>query len=262
MIQPRERATLLLIHRDGAMLDQLTQLFEGRGFDVKTAATSFQAHTHLESATAFAAVVAQWDPQASLGGEVYRWALKNRPTVRGQFVFLSEAAPEGFDELVAGRCLAIDPGQQGELARVVDAAVAQAARLDSSDGGDASWLDAERPTLLLADDDPVLLTVIAQFLGDAGFAVTPVDSGEAAIAQLRLSDYHVVLADWSMENGSGGDLLRWITDQRPSMVSRLAFLSSSSAGQAQAEAKGCRAFSKGQDSRGLIAALSDIARGA
>ena len=248
------------MHTDGDTLAQLTQQFERRGFDVRTAATAFQAQGQLETSGAVAVVLAQWDAVAAVGGEVYKWALRHRAALRGQFVFMSAVVPEGFDELVGGRALAIDPRQTAELQRVVTATAQRAEKLVATDGGDADWLDTERPTLLLVDDDPVLLSVIAAFLGESGFAVTAVDSAPAAMAEMRVADFHVVLADWQMDNGTGGELLRWVTEQRPSMFSKLAFLSSTGAGESLAAAKGCRAFSKGQDSRGLISSLSEIAR--
>jgi DNA-binding response OmpR family regulator len=254
------RAGLLIVHTDGDVLDQLTQQFERKGFDVRTAATAFQAQGQLETSTAVAVVLAQWDGGTTVGGDIYKWALRHRPALRGQFVFMAAVVPDGFDELVSGRALAIDPRQVGELHRVVAATAAQAEKLNVGDLGDGDWLDTERPTLLLVDDDPVLLTVIASFLGESGFAVTPVDSAPAAMAEMRVADFHVVLADWQMDNGSGNELLRWISEQRPSMMPKLTFLSSTAAGEQQAAAKGCRAFSKGQDSRVLIGALQEIAR--
>lgn len=251
---------LLIIHRDGDALDRLTRLFEGRGFDVRIAATAFQAQGHLEAAAPVSVILAQWDPEAPIGADVYRWAARHKPALRRLFVFMAEVVPEGFDGLVGGRALAIDPRQTGELLRVVTAAASQARRTGPSDAADADWLDNEKPTLLLVDDDPVLLSVIASFLGESGFAVTSVDSGAAAMAEMRIADFQIVLADWQMDNGAGGELLRWITEQRPAMLPRLAFLSSTASGEAQATAKGCRAFNKGQDSRGLIAALFEIAR--
>ncbi len=252
---------LLIIHRDGDVLDRLTRLFEGRGFDVRTAATAFQAQGQLESSAPLTVILAQWEPEATIGADVYRWAARTKPALRRLFVFMSEVVPEGFDGLVGGRSLAIDPRQTAELIRVVTAAAGQARKTGQADATDGDWLDNEKPTLLLVDDDPVLLSVIASFLGDSGFAVTSVDSGAAAMAEMRISEFQVVLADWQMDNGAGGELLRWITEQRPAMVSRLAFLSSTAAGEAQAASKGCRAFNKGQDSRGLITALTEIARG-
>ena len=56
--------------------------------------------------------------------------------------------------------------------------------------------DRGRPTLLLADDDPLLLDVMAELLDDAGYTVTQVESGNAAIAALEHHDFDVIVSDW------------------------------------------------------------------
>jgi DNA-binding response OmpR family regulator len=240
------------------MLDHLTRVVEERGFDVITAATGFQAHGHLETGRAIAVVLAQWDNDSPLGGEVYRWVLRNRYALRGQFVFLAIEAPDGFDALVAGRCLIVDPYKDDELVNILEAAARRIENLATREP-DGAWIDGERPTLLLVDDDPTLLLVIAELLGDAGFSVMSVEGGDAATAQLERSSFDVVVSDWQMDGGSGADLYRWIVVHRPDLAERFVFLSDGRVEQIRARLPNVPVFVKGQDADGLIAMLRETA---
>ena len=260
------RPTLLLIHSNAEMLDWLGRLFEGRNFAIYTASTAFQASSQVESEIRWDAIISQWDLDSTLGADLYLWVIRNRPEMRRRFIFLADSPPDGFDELVEGRSLVISPSEPAELLRVVEATVKQTTRLTSqrdaiSGAGLDEWLDEARPKLLLVDDDPVLLEVISNFLSEAGFAITPVASSAAAIAQLRLLEFDVVLADWQLDHIVDSELVRWMHEHRPARVRTLAFLSNSLAGEAEARGLGYPAFSKGQDSRSLVTALRDIARG-
>ena len=248
------------------MLDWLGRLFEGRNYAIYTASTAFQASSQVESEIQWDAIISQWDLDSTLGADLYLWVIRHRPDMRRRFVFLADTPPDGFDDLVEGRSLCISPTEPAELVRVVEATVRQTARLTGqrdaiAGSGVDDWLDEARPKLLLVDDDPVLLEVISQFLGEAGFAITPVESSSAAIAQLRLLEFDVVLADWQLDHIVDSELVRWMHEHRPARVRTLAFLSNSLAGEAEARGLGYPAFSKGQDSRSLVTALRDIARG-
>jgi CheY-like chemotaxis protein len=260
------RSTILIIHQDGNELDRLTRLFEGRGFDVVTAATAFQANARLDGERSIDVVVAQWDDENALGGEVYRWVLRHRSRLRGQFVFLGVAPPDGFDLMVAGRCLIVDPNEDAELVRVTEAASRRSrqlalAKTDES-GAVAAYASADGaygPRLLLVDDEPVLLAVMAGWFAEVGFRVTAVESGNAAIDQLASSEFDVVVTDWQMEDGSGAELYRWIRAHKPDHVERVAFLADGRVEQIRAALPGVPVFAKGQDADGLIAVLRQIA---
>jgi CheY-like chemotaxis protein len=240
------------------MLDHLTRVVEERGFDVITAATGFQAHGHLETGRPIAVVLAQWDDDSPLGGEVYRWVLRNRYALRGQFVFLATEAPDGFDALVAGRCLLVDPFRGDDLINILEASAKRVEQLATLEPRGALF-DGERATLLLVDDDPTLLYVIADLLGDAGFSVMSVEGGDAAVSQLERTSFDVVVSDWQMDGGSGGDLYRWIVMHRPDLVERFVFLSDGRVEQIRAKLPSVPVLVKGQDADGLIAMLKEIA---
>ena len=251
------RTALLVAVDDPNLLDLLTRVFERRGFVVATAATARQAVATLEGDRTFDAVVAGW---RAPGLEAYRWVLKNRVAMRGQFVFLAEDVDADFERVVGARCLALRPAEIEEVVRVVEAMARRGQRSRRISEADALWLDQDRPTLLLADDDAFLLRAMAQVLRDLGFRVTAVESGNAAIAQLEDDDFDVILAAWHMADGSGADLHRWILTAKPWIVERLVFLTMGNVEEVERAAPGVPVLPKGQDSAALLQLLTSIAR--
>ncbi len=56
-------------------------------------------------------------------------------------------------------------------------------------------MSAENPKILLVDDDRDLLQLVAMRLTAAGYGVTAVESGEAALSALSVSRPQVVVTD-------------------------------------------------------------------
>jgi DNA-binding response OmpR family regulator len=251
-----DRRSLIVLIQDGHTLDRLTRLFEARGFAVALAATVGQALTHLGSERSFDAVVAEWDSHRPAGGELYRWVLEHRFPLRDRFVFLSDDPPPELDRLVAGRCLTVRPGETGEIIRVVTALVSRV-----RDGGEleAEWDPSDGPSLLLADDDPMLLDAMSRLLRDAGFAVTAVDSGAAAQAALDHGEFDVILLEWGMVGGSGSQVFQSIVTFRPWLVDRVAFLIDRKEDREATQGPGRPAFWKSADAGELIASLRKLA---
>jgi len=254
------RPIALVIHDDGDALDALTQRFEAAGFEVATAATGFRAQAHLEGTRPIDVVVVPWDAAHPVGGEVYRWALHRRYDLRDGFVFLSAETPPDFDRLVAGRCLGVSPGEPSEIVRVAAAAATRRRQLEAARDAALEEADATRPTLLLADDEPVLLVAMAELLGDAGYAVSRVDSGHGAIQLLEHEDFDVIVTDWNMDDGNGADMYRWIAQVKPWLTERVVFLSDEEGDHAAVVAPGRPMFRKGADSRALTTVLREIVR--
>jgi two-component system response regulator GlrR len=73
------------------------------------------------------------------------------------------------------------------------------------------------PRVLLVDDDKDLLQLIAMRLSAAGYAVTAVESGEAALAALAVSRPQVVVTDLRMQGMDGMALFDAIHRDSPSM---------------------------------------------
>jgi CheY-like chemotaxis protein len=254
------RPTALVIHDDGEALDLLTRLFEGSGFEVLTALSGFRAQAHLAGDLPVEIVVAPWDAAHPVGGEVYRWSLQRRYDLRDGFVFLTADTPPEFDRVVAGRCLAVSMARPAEVVRVAIAAVRRRAQLEAARDAAFEQTDDDKPTLLLADDEPVLLMVMADLFAEAGYAVVRVDSGNAAIRVLEREDLDVIVTDWSMDDGGGADLYRWIVLAKPWLAERVVFLTDVEGDAAAQLAPGRPAFRKGADSRALIQVLREIVR--
>jgi CheY-like chemotaxis protein len=254
------RPTALVIHDDGEALDLLTRLFEGSGFEVLTALTAFRAQAHLEGDLPIELVVVPWDAAHPVGGEVYRWSLQRRYDLRDGFVFLTAETPPEFDRVVTGRCLAVSMARPAEVVRIAIATVRRRAQLEAARDAAFEQTDDDKPTLLLADDEPVLLMVMADLFAEAGYAVVRVDSGNAAIRVLEREQLDVIVTDWSMDDGSGADLYRWIILHRPWLAERLVFLTDVEGDDAAAMAPGRPVFRKGADSRALIQVLREIVR--
>jgi len=213
-------------------------------------------------------VIAPWDTAHPVGGEVYRWMLGHRPELRTRFVFVADDVPPEFDAVVGGRCLAVPLAALDELARIAHAVVSRART-------PPRWLPtiSDRPTLLLADDDPVLLEVMAELLHDSGYTVIAVEGGEAAIAALEARTsrmaagrasggtigraFDAIVLDWRMHDRGGDEVFEWIVDNAPQLVARVVFLFD---GQDVAQDTERPMFRKGQDSQALVGALRDIVK--
>jgi CheY-like chemotaxis protein len=253
-----DRPTVLVIHDDADALDLLTRLFEASGFDVITAITGFRAQAHLEGDRRIDVVVAPWDAQHRVGGEVYRWCLQRRYDLRDQFVFVGGDVPPEFDQTVAGRCLAVSTTRPAEIVRIAAATVRRRAQLEAMRD---AWAETDhgRPRLLLCDDEPVLLMVMGELLGRT-YSVTPVESGNGAIALLGTNDYDAIVLDWHMDDGNGADVYRWIIANKPQVADRVVFLSGWEGDDAGSVAPGRPMVRKGQDSAALTKILKEIVR--
>ena len=75
----------------------------------------------------------------------------------------------------------------------------------------------ENPKILLVDDDKDLLQLIAMRLTAAGYAVTAVESGEAALAALSVSRPQVVVTDLRMQGMDGMALFDAVHRESPSL---------------------------------------------
>jgi DNA-binding response OmpR family regulator len=244
------RPSVLLIHDDGDVLDLLTRLFESNGFEVVAAATAYRAQAHLDGARYIEVVVAPWDVHHSAGGDAYRWVLKHRADLRTRFVFIADEVPPEFDAVVGGRCLAVPLAALDELVRVSEGIVR---RVRTPPRGIP--IAPDRPSLLLADDDPMLLDAAGGLFHDSGYAVTTVESGAEAVIRLEMRDFDALVLDWHMHDGSGADVYEWILEHKPHLAARVVFLSDD---DTEVVAPGRPRFRKGQDSQALTGLLREI----
>lgn len=78
-------------------------------------------------------------------------------------------------------------------------------------------MDRNSPRILLVDDDRDLLQLLAMRLSAVGYAVTAVDSGEAALTRLEVSRPHVVVTDLRMQGMDGMALFDAVHRRAPSL---------------------------------------------
>jgi len=247
------RPLALVIHGVVDILDLLTRVFEAAAFDVVAAVSGFRAQAVLE-ASRVDVVVAPWDAAHPVGGEVYRWALAHKPELRTRFVFAAEDVPPEFDAIVGGRCLAVPLIATEELVRVAQAIVRRVRTPPR--GIPIGTLD--KPPLLLAEDDPALLGVMAELLGESGYTVIEADGSRAARRALEQRDFDAIVIDWNMHDGGGAELYRWLLKIKPHLASRVVFLSEGDADDSGPVAPGRPMFRKGQDSQALVDTLRRI----
>ncbi len=81
----------------------------------------------------------------------------------------------------------------------------------------AAAMTPEAARILLVDDDADLLQLIAMRLTAAGYAVTAVESGEAALASFAVSRPHAIVTDLRMRGMDGMALFDAIHRQAPSL---------------------------------------------
>lgn len=248
-----DRPTALVVHGDGDILDLLTRWFEASGFEVVPAISAYRAQASLEGGRLIDVVVAPWDSQQPLGGELYRWVLGHVPDLRTRFVFIADEVPPEFDAVVGGRCLAVTLSALDDLVRIAKAVVA---RVRTPSRGLPVFSD--RPALLIVDDDPVVLEAIGEVLHDAGYTVFPADGGPEATRSLASRDFDGIVIDWRMHDGSGAALYRWICEHKPHLANRVVFLAEGDDDDSGRVAPGRPMFRKGQDSAGLSEALRAI----
>ena len=79
-------------------------------------------------------------------------------------------------------------------------------------------MNSVKAKLLLVDDDPDLLRLLSIRLQGAGYAVSAVESAEAALSQVAVSAPDVVITDISMPLLNGLDAVRQIKSNRGHFV--------------------------------------------
>jgi CheY-like chemotaxis protein len=75
----------------------------------------------------------------------------------------------------------------------------------------------ERIRVLLVDDEPDLLNVLAEDLTDAGFDVTAVDSGTAAVEVARWEKFDVAVTDVRMPGMDGVETMSRLREIDPDL---------------------------------------------
>jgi len=73
---------------------------------------------------------------------------------------------------------------------------------------------AAKPSILLVDDEPMVLTVVKRILSDEGFEVTTAQSGFECLNAFRPHSYDLILLDLTMPLMDGGETFRRLREIR------------------------------------------------
>src|SRR5262249_35996931 len=93
--------------------------------------------------------------------------------------------------------------------------------------------NAERPRVLVVDDEPFVLRSLDDVLRDQHDVVT-CKSGDEARALLTNDDrFDVILCDVAMPHGTGPELLAWLRTSLPALADRLVFMTGGGIGTLQ-----------------------------
>src|SRR5262245_18928023 len=71
----------------------------------------------------------------------------------------------------------------------------------------------DSPRVLVVDDEKVIREILSDFLTMEGYVVRAVEDGAAALKELRLRPYDLVISDLKMPNVGGLELLEKIADE-------------------------------------------------
>jgi two-component system NtrC family sensor kinase len=84
---------------------------------------------------------------------------------------------------------------------------------------------------LIVDDEAEVAGLLAEMLAAQGLACEIASNGAKAQSMLQARDYDVILCDLRMPVMDGRALLAWLTEHRPALTNRLAFITGDTLGQ-------------------------------
>lgn len=76
-------------------------------------------------------------------------------------------------------------------------------------------------SVLVAEDDLTIRSLLSRVLGRAGFEIEAVTNGRDAIARMAGGDYDAVVLDLMMPEASGFDVLAWVQRETPQAASKV-----------------------------------------
>src|SRR3954447_2636720 len=76
----------------------------------------------------------------------------------------------------------------------------------------------ERPRVLIVDDEKFIRDILADFLGMEGYVVRTAEDGQAALNELNLAHYDLVISDLKMPRMGGIELLEQIGTAAPNAL--------------------------------------------
>lgn len=86
-------------------------------------------------------------------------------------------------------------------------------------GPDAGGVDQARAaTILIVDDDPLVLDLLVEFLGYDNFGLVTAGSGEEALAKLKTVQVDIALVDFKMPGMDGIETIERIAEIDPDII--------------------------------------------
>jgi two-component system NtrC family sensor kinase len=85
--------------------------------------------------------------------------------------------------------------------------------------------NAQRPAVLVVDDEPEIAGIVAEVLATDGCQVETAGNGRIALEKLRANAYDLIVSDIRMPELDGIALYRAVEQQYPSLRSRFIFIS-------------------------------------
>ena len=115
--------------------------------------------------------------------------------------------------------------------------------------------------VLIIDDDHQVRKTLGKMLEQAGFMVTDVDNGLAALAALREQTYRAILCDVQMDFLEGPRFYDELRAEQPDLVNRIVFVTGN-AGEPTVRAflaeTGRPVVSKPVDAAGLVRVVREV----
>jgi CheY-like chemotaxis protein len=86
-----------------------------------------------------------------------------------------------------------------------------------SDAAQASAPEARSLTILVVDDDPLVLLNTTTMLEELGHTPVPAHSGAKALELLKMTDVDLLITDHAMPKMTGAELARAVASERPNL---------------------------------------------
>ncbi len=122
-------------------------------------------------------------------------------------------------------------------------------------------LDVQGESILVVDDEPIIVRLLRDFLEKKGYSVIAAASGAKALEKLEQSNVALVVSDIKMPEMDGRRLYREIKEKKPELLDRLLFITGDTLGEKTAaflEETGVPCLKKPFSFQEITRAIADI----